>query len=66
LSVGLHAYGFTEGVWATLWAFWLTQAVVMGVGLLPTELWRSELVASATKTSDDAGIAESSADQADA
>lgn len=41
LSVGLHAYGFTEGVWATLWAFWLSQAVVVGIGLLPTRLWRS-------------------------
>ena len=46
LSVGLHAYGFTEGVWATLWAFWLSQAVVMGIGLLPTRFWRSELSAS--------------------
>jgi ABC-type transport system involved in cytochrome c biogenesis permease subunit len=44
LSVGLHAYGFTEGVWATLWGFLLTQAVVMIAGaFLPTEFWRSEL-----------------------
>ncbi len=62
LSVGLHAYGFTEGVWATLWLFWVSQAVVMGVGLLPTELWRSELVAS---TTDDAGITEPSTEEAD-
>jgi ABC-type transport system involved in cytochrome c biogenesis permease subunit len=48
LSVGLHAYGFTEGVWATLWAFWLSQAVVMIVGVLPTKFWRSELTASPT------------------
>jgi len=66
LSVGLHAYGFTEGVWATLWAFWLSQAVVMGVGLLPTELWRSELVASATETAESSAIPASSEDQADA
>jgi ABC-type transport system involved in cytochrome c biogenesis permease subunit len=46
LSVGLHAYGFTEGVWATLWAFWVSQAVVMIVGVLPTSFWRSELSAS--------------------
>lgn len=43
LSVGLHAYGFTEGVWATLWAFWVSQAVVMTFGVLPTKFWRSEL-----------------------
>jgi ABC-type transport system involved in cytochrome c biogenesis permease subunit len=65
LSVGLHAYGFTEGVWATLWLFWVSQAVVMGVGLLPTELWRSELVASATETSEEVWIAESSTEEAD-
>ena len=46
LSVGLHAYGFTEGVWATLWAFWVSQAVIMIVGLVPTKFWRSELSAS--------------------
>lgn len=51
LSVGLHAYGFTEGVWATLWAFWVSQAVIMLVGLVPTELWRSELSASAVAAS---------------
>jgi ABC-type transport system involved in cytochrome c biogenesis permease subunit/acyl carrier protein len=49
LSVGLHAYGFTEGVWATLWLFWVSQAAVMIVGVLPTSLWRSELVATATE-----------------
>lgn len=41
LSVGLHAYGFTEGVWASLWAFWISQSVVMLVGVLPLRLWRS-------------------------
>lgn len=41
LSVGLHAYGFTEGVWATLWVFWLSQAAIVGLGCIPTRLWRS-------------------------
>lgn len=41
LSVGLHAYGFTEGVWASLWLFWVSQVGVMILGLVPTRFWRS-------------------------
>ena len=66
LSVGLHAYGFTEGVWATLWAFWLSQVVVMGVGLLPTEFWRSELTVAAGFGAGESGAAESPNENADA
>jgi ABC-type transport system involved in cytochrome c biogenesis permease subunit len=63
LSVGLHAYGFTEGVWATLWAFWVSQAVVMIIGMaLPTRPWRSELTASPVAGQ----VAEPSAEQSDA
>ena len=51
LSVGLHAYGFTEGVWATLWAFWVSQLVIMAFGLLPEEFWRSKFSASAVAAS---------------
>lgn len=51
LSVGLHAYGFTEGVWATLWAFWLSQFVIMGVGMLPGKYWRSEGIRSSAAAS---------------
>lgn len=67
LSVGLHAYGFTEGVWATLWAFWVSQAVVMAVGLVPTEFWRSEPNASAVAASPvTASAAEPSAEDSEA
>ncbi|MDA1164099.1 MAG: cytochrome c biogenesis protein CcsA [Planctomycetota bacterium] len=61
LSVGLHAYGFTEGVWATLWAFWLSQAVVMIVGVLPTRFWRSYAGAPATVAETDARPADAEA-----
>ncbi len=36
LGAGLHSYGFTEGVVFWLVVFWLSQAVVIGIGLLPS------------------------------
>lgn len=36
LSVGLHAYGFTEGVWFALWMFWLSQLALIGIGCMPS------------------------------
>ncbi len=41
LGEGLHSYGFTEGVWFALWAFWISQLVVVYVGSLPKPLWSS-------------------------
>lgn len=41
LGVGLHSYGFTEGVIPTLVAFWGSQAAIIAVGLLPTKMWWS-------------------------
>ena len=41
LGVGLHSYGFTEGVIPTLVTFWGSQAAIIAVGLLPTTLWWS-------------------------
>jgi len=41
LGVGLHSYGFTEGVWAALCLFWVSQAGIMGAGLIPRRYWRS-------------------------
>jgi ABC-type transport system involved in cytochrome c biogenesis permease subunit len=41
LGVGLHSYGFTEGVVPTLVAFWGSQLAIIAVGLLPTTLWWS-------------------------
>jgi ABC-type transport system involved in cytochrome c biogenesis permease subunit len=34
-GVGLHSYGFTEGVAATLLLFWVSQLVIIGLALLP-------------------------------
>jgi ABC-type transport system involved in cytochrome c biogenesis permease subunit len=41
LGIGLHSYGFTEGVLLALGSFVLSQLVVIGFGLTPTRLWRS-------------------------
>ena len=52
LSVGLHAYGFTEGVWASLWLFWLSQAAVMLVGVLTILCCRDPKASPATASND--------------
>jgi ABC-type transport system involved in cytochrome c biogenesis permease subunit len=42
LSVGLHSYGFTEGAFFWLFAFWASQLLIMALGgFLPLENWRS-------------------------
>ncbi|MBW3542521.1 MAG: cytochrome c biogenesis protein CcsA [Planctomycetes bacterium] len=41
LGVGLHSYGFTEGVLATLFLFVVSQAAMMIAGSLPRECWWS-------------------------
>jgi ABC-type transport system involved in cytochrome c biogenesis permease subunit len=41
LGVGLHSYGFTEGVLLGMGIFCLTQLAMIGIGLLPTRLWWS-------------------------
>lgn len=41
LGVGLHAYGFTEGVLLWLSLVVASQLVIIGIGSLPKELWRS-------------------------
>jgi len=43
LGVGLHSYGFTNGVALTLWIFAISQVLLAGCGLFPPELWRSKL-----------------------
>jgi ABC-type transport system involved in cytochrome c biogenesis permease subunit len=45
LGVGLHSYGFTEGVLPTLSLFTASQLVAIGAGLLPLKYWRSRTVA---------------------
>jgi ABC-type transport system involved in cytochrome c biogenesis permease subunit len=41
LGVGLHSYGFTEGVLLTLSAFVASQLAVMLVGMMPLSWWIS-------------------------
>jgi ABC-type transport system involved in cytochrome c biogenesis permease subunit len=41
LSVGLHSYGFTEGIALALLVFAASQLAIVGIGSLPKRLWRS-------------------------
>jgi ABC-type transport system involved in cytochrome c biogenesis permease subunit len=41
LGVGLHSYGFTDGVLLALGLFVLSQLVVVAAGLLPKSMWLS-------------------------
>jgi ABC-type transport system involved in cytochrome c biogenesis permease subunit len=43
LGVGLHSYGFTNGVTMTLVAFAFSQAALIGCAFFPREIWRSKL-----------------------
>jgi ABC-type transport system involved in cytochrome c biogenesis permease subunit len=33
LGVGLHAYGFTDGIWPKFYAYWLSQLILLGYGV---------------------------------
>ncbi len=41
LGVGLHSYGFTEGVLQALGIFIVSQLAIIGLGLLPERCWWS-------------------------
>lgn len=41
LGVGLHSYGFNETLAVWIRWFWLTHLGLIGIGLIPTERWRS-------------------------
>jgi ABC-type transport system involved in cytochrome c biogenesis permease subunit len=41
LGVGLHAYGFNDTLATGLVIFWASQALVIGMGLLPLRFWGS-------------------------
>lgn len=34
LGVGLHAYGFTDGTWPKIYAFWVSQIALLAYGLI--------------------------------
>ncbi len=41
LGIGLHSYGFTEGVLRSLGLFVLSQLAIIALALLPDRFWRS-------------------------
>jgi cytochrome c biogenesis factor len=41
LGVGLHSYGFTDGVLMRLGLFVLSQLAIIAIGLIPLRLWWS-------------------------
>jgi len=47
LGVGLHSYGFTEGVLRNLGIFIAVQLAIVGLALLPLRVWKSHRTASA-------------------
>jgi len=42
LGVGLHSYGFVQGTFVALTAFWATQFIFIALALLPRRYWRSQ------------------------
>ena len=34
LGVGLHAYGFTDGIWPKIYMYWFSQVVLLGFGMI--------------------------------
>lgn len=45
LGIGLHSYGFMDAAFKWLMIFIVSQVVIIGIGLLPANLWRSFRVA---------------------
>lgn len=41
LGIGLHAYGFTEGLWGKLILAWGVELAILLVGLIPLHAWAS-------------------------
>ncbi len=44
LGVGLHAYGFNDQLAWGLTAFWISQLALIGLGLIPRNLWMSSRI----------------------
>jgi hypothetical protein len=41
LGIGLHAYGFDDRLATGCALFWLSQALIAGLGMVPTRFWAS-------------------------
>lgn len=50
LGVGLHAYGFTDGTWPKIYGFWLSQGLLLLVGLWFA--WKDRKLASDSSNSE--------------
>jgi ABC-type transport system involved in cytochrome c biogenesis permease subunit len=48
LGIGLHSYGFMSGAFLWLGGFIVSQLVLVGLGLLPADRWRSSIPRSST------------------
>jgi hypothetical protein len=46
LGIGLHSYGFTEGMALAIWITVASQVLIIGLGLIPANLWRNYTAAS--------------------
>jgi ABC-type transport system involved in cytochrome c biogenesis permease subunit len=57
LGIGLHSYGFTDAAFYGLLTFVLSQLVLVGVALLPPNLWRSLGAAASPSPADAMGTA---------
>ena len=53
LGVGLHSYGFTNGITVTLVCFAISQLIIAGLALLPQEIWTSKLPVKGASAEDD-------------
>ncbi len=42
LGIGLHSYGFMEKAFMWLLAFWLSQLLIICIGLFPKQIWASK------------------------
>jgi ABC-type transport system involved in cytochrome c biogenesis permease subunit len=50
LNVGLHTYGFMQGTFYALLAFWASQIFIIVLGYLPPRFWKAKPVAGVTQT----------------
>lgn len=50
LQIGLHSYGFDNRLATGCRWFWISQLVLIGIGLIPTAYWRSKIHQAKTKT----------------
>ena len=50
LGAGLHSYGFTDAAFTGMMAFLTSQAILIALGTMPLEAWRSRATFGITGT----------------